>query len=501
MGYVHADSPDIFVSYPRALNRPPPDSGTTAAVGWVTRFVEWLEHYLRTELGGEEFHVWMDHQLEANAELTPRLHELIESCAVFLVILSEAYLRSDWCKDELTTFVAGDIVRRKRTRSRIFIIETTEIAEPPPELSPEILRTRFWYEHPRDHKPRTMGLPVPTREHEDFQELIIRLSRDIAEELKEQRAEELEERPKPPVPGGATGRPAVPGAGPAIYLAESSDDLSDLRYELKTFLTQAGYRVLPRALNDPSAFEDAVRTDLGQSILFVQLLGASPGRRLDEDADRRHRVAVQHELAVACNVPVLQWRSRDLARDTIERVSDPRHRALLDGPEVMALDIQELKVTVQDRIRKILKPPAPPPEEGSLVVVIDAKPDLVSQFLDELESRSICCLVLPRGPDSKAHREAMKVSLEDSHALMLAFGDTDPTAAYCHLINSKKVLDEVPKGPRVLSVYEGPPPKDDRWMGIRKLPNLHLHTIRCHNGPDPAEIDRFVAFLRERSQA
>ena len=79
-------------------------------------------------------------------------------------ILSPAYLESEWCRRELTTFLevaAG----RPRPASRAFVVEVTELPEGRPEGLREVLGYRAWYpESPLDPTPRTLGMPQPDPE-------------------------------------------------------------------------------------------------------------------------------------------------------------------------------------------------------------------------------------------------------------------------------------------------------------------------------------------------
>src|SRR4051794_39991075 len=94
---------DVFVSYAWVDNQPPPG----VEVGWVTTLVE----YLRTQLPGklrraEKLSVWMDHRnLAGNASVTPELRTVLRNTTTLLVICSQGYLDSPWCRQERQSFL------------------------------------------------------------------------------------------------------------------------------------------------------------------------------------------------------------------------------------------------------------------------------------------------------------------------------------------------------------------------------------------------------------
>jgi hypothetical protein len=71
------------------------------------------------------------------------------------------------------------------------------------------------------------------------------------------------------------------GSKASIFLADVTDDLDLRRNEVRDYLEQAGFKVLPeswRPYDDLAAFEAAVDRDLAQCTLFAQLLSEVPGK-------------------------------------------------------------------------------------------------------------------------------------------------------------------------------------------------------------------------------
>jgi hypothetical protein len=114
--------------------------------------------------------------------------------------------------------------------------------------------------------------------------------------------------------------------------------------------------------------------DLQRVKYFVQLLGPTSPRK-PRDMPEGYLVA-QSELAAQAGVPILQWRSPDLALDSI---IDPVHRAFLAGDRVEAVGLESFKAKVVSLATAPPPPPPPPPPSEDLVIdspiFINANPD------------------------------------------------------------------------------------------------------------------------------
>jgi hypothetical protein len=120
-GYEH----DIFVSYAHVDDQPDPG----ADEGWVTTLVKGLRSRLAQILGrSEAFSLWMDPQLAGNTPITPSILDTLQQTATLVVILSPAYLASEWCLRERNRFLLmiGERVRRE---SRVFVVERDQVVQ------------------------------------------------------------------------------------------------------------------------------------------------------------------------------------------------------------------------------------------------------------------------------------------------------------------------------------------------------------------------------------
>jgi len=502
MGYVAPEKPDIFVSYAWADNEELPDG----APGWVSEFAEWLLIGLGRAIGRRDAcHLWMDLQLPSNARLSPEIEAKIRDCAVMIVVLSRGYLASEWCTKELGQFLEEEIGRRCGSGSRIFVVEMSNVPRPPALKKEELVGKRFWVMDKLSQRVHPMGFSKAEREDPRYINQIMDLSQDIAAELERQRmaGATATRKPEPDLEPVVAQPPAngmvSPSSLPTVYLAEVSDDLEDLRDEVKRYLVQAGHQVLPasRSPDDFNGFEKAVRADLDRSVLFVQLLSEVAGRKFD-GLDRR-RVAAQHDLVAGPSMPVLLWRSRT-AFD-LGKVRDAAHRTLLENPEVMAVDIEEFKLAIVERVRKALAPQPPNKKQqlgGDYLVFVNAADDdlqLADSVSEELDRRSIGYVLPLRQGQPSEIRQDLEQNLKECDGVILIFGRTDALWVKTQLLQARKIIPQRDHPLQIIAVYEGPPPKAGNGLGI-KLPRVPVRIMRCLAGPDELEFNGFVAALR-----
>ncbi len=507
MGYVLPDKPDVFLSYA-------PDEDE---VGWVSEFAQWLRIGLGRAIGrNDACELWTDLKLPANARRSAAVEEKICDCAVMIIVHSNFYLESAWCRTEMSQFLEQELTRRTGTGSPVFVVETLNVERPPALKKLDLLGKRFWYMDPLTNRVHTMGFSKAERGDSRYINQIIELSEDIAAELKSQKEEKSRVRadagggfqieplvgavPIAPLYGANSGvQRGARSEGPPVYLAEVSDDVEDQRDEVKRYLIQAGYEVLPakRYPEDVDGFESAVRADLDRSIVYVQLLSELSGRKLE--GSERRRVIVQHELAATGSKPVLIWRSRTLDQG---KLTDGAYRELVENPEVMAIDLEEFKATIVERIRKALKPTLPGKKETTgqdyLVFVNAAMDDfqLADRVSQELDRRSIGYVLPLRDGQPSVIRQDLEQNLRECDGLILVFGQADALWVKTQLLQARKIIPSRNEPLRIIAVYEGPPPpKPGDSLGI-KLSNVPLRFMKCLDGPCDGEFNGFIEALR-----
>ena len=204
MGYLRQYEHDIFVSYAHA----------EALNDWSKRLVDEARKLVAAGLGlrqAKDVDLWMDYKISGNAPLTRQLRDKVEKSGVLLVLMSEWYLESSWCRDELGWFF--DAVRQKRADRPVFVVRVraTDHSLWPDVFKDERGHPLVGYDFVRDAEDNSLGLPkgYPSPENapdsKDFYMAVGKLAGDMAAQMKALAQSEA----RPPV------RTTVPARGAA----------------------------------------------------------------------------------------------------------------------------------------------------------------------------------------------------------------------------------------------------------------------------------------------
>lgn len=461
-GYEH----DIFVSYAHLDNVP--DEGV--AQGWVTTFFQNLEKRLKQKLGSGEVSLWMDHrELVNHAPLTPQIMESLQQTATFLVIASPGYLASEWCNREREEFLRL-MKQRTDSGSRIFLVELDKVepSEFPHEFS-DLIGYRFWVPEKTTGIPRTLGTPVPDPSDHEYYTQLNRICVELAVELKRIKSEYT---PAPSPPGESIQRQP---SQITIYLAEVTDDLDSRREEVRDYLKQANFGVLPETwqrYDDIEAFNQAIDRDLMQCAIFAQLLSGVAGKKPFGQSHGYPRL--QYDRAIKCGKPILQWRDPSLE---ISKLIDKDQRDLLEGATVQAQGIEEFKRAVIEAVTP--KTPAPAPQTLGKFVFVSADP-IDRARAEELVSKcwhnNVGYVMPPMVSDPAIVRQYLEVSLLNCDAALVVYCGTDPASVLGQLMQCRKILTQREPPLPALAIYDGPPPPDEKAALNLMFPNLrHLN--------------------------
>jgi hypothetical protein len=475
MGFVQPVKTDLFVSYAHVDDLPLEPERP----GWVTTLVNTLQTFLAQKLGrGESISLWMDHQLPGHVELTPEIKSKLGEAAALLVVLSPAYLASTWCIKEMSLF--SNATRRSggRAGARIFVVEYDQV-ERPHELV-DLKGYRFWAKDPLGRSTRTLGIPRPVPEDRGYFDQLLDLRHDLAETLTRLKA-------------GADDVPAPQRAGdrPVVFLAEVTDDLEDQHEEVRRYLLQTGLTVVPEGnyLRDSAAFRAAADGDLARAKLFVQLLSGLAGKRLSDESQTI--VGLQHECALSRGVPVLQWHARGLDLASVAR---PDHRARLEGPSVIAADLQEFKSLIVQKVRELTapKPAAPKVDQNTDTIVFvnaeEADLDLAKRIGSLLFGCGIGYVLPNRSRRPADARKALEEYLLNCDGLVLVHG-TNPDWVLEQVIRFRKIKPRRESPIKAIGICDGPPPdKEERHFGV---PGLRV--IDCRHGLDEDGLNQFAS--------
>ncbi len=519
MAYVPDAVHDVFVSYSHIDNEV-----IGSATGWIDQLAEHLRSQLKRRLGSGQVDVWTDRQLALNKPLTPELTREVSCSALLLVVMSPAYLNSEWCRRERQAFLK--IAQDRLTEGRIFIVNNLDVdpGSRPPEFGDHD-GWRFWVKETDVNATRTLGAINPLEE--GFCKAVIALSAQMAKVLM-------------PLAMPTNRTPSRKGAPEAasearIFVARSTDDLEDRESDLRNYLMQ-GFRIAPRriyAQPTQAEFESAMRAELEGCRLFVQLLSVARGSEMPFDPSRRLPVLL-HDMALSIGLPALCWRDRAINPATI---ADVEHRRLVES--AIACPIEEFQRMVVDKAksqaksgpeprayvfvdrnrddRKLAEQVAQEParEESSAksqaksgpepraYVFVDRDLDdrkLAIQVAQELAREGVSVYFPLDSGKSEDIREDKKRSLYEADGVLLVFGASEVASVRERLQYQIKVLKQRDTPPAVFAVFEGPPGERQKLEQLCEswiVPDMLV--IDASEGVTPQHIGTILSRLRERS--
>jgi TIR domain len=481
-GFAH----DVFVSYAHADNQ--------LVAGTEVGFISQLVGDLRTEVGrkvGKALDVWWDHyKLSGNTRVTPEIMRAAGDCASIIVVVSPAYLRSEWCDHELREFAEVLQARQNGHPGAIFVVSIEPIDQ---GKLPASLRDLTGYPFYRSLDDGRTTRPLRTELSTDKEPYYNRLSQ-LVQNITDYLEGLLSLRQAASAPVGAP----ADASKPCVLLLEVTDDLVQRRAELKDYLEQAGIVVLPEkrySRDDLKLHREQMLADLERSRACVQILGPLAGDRSDHP---RGMIWFRYETIrdSGTSRAFVQWRDPDL---NVEAITDADARELIAAPSVRTDRFPDLRRAVAELA---LKPPEQgrPTKDRDVVSVFVNSDPLDRQFGDDvarwLSDHGFLVLEPPQStPDA---REEWETNLRYCDSLLLIYGQTRPTWVKTQILLSNKVPREAPLG--VLSVCVGPPPPEPtrdkvadlglRYAGIYYLRNEHSPSL------NEAEMERFAARLR-----
>jgi hypothetical protein len=474
MAYAPRVAHDIFVSYAHLDNLAP--AGRSGR-GWVDAFVEPLTVQLKKRLGSGAVDLWIDRALPGNMPLTPEILTAVRESALLLVVMSPAYLSSQWCARERNAFL--EVARDRVADGRIFIARCLDenLGDRPAEFG-DLNGYEFFMKDPDTGVPRSLGDPDPNEPA--FLRQIYNLSYHLAKQLARLKS---------------SAEPAsTPAAAPAVqttrvFVARTTDDLEEREDDLRNHLVQAGFSVSPRRQYlqpDMASFESAVRADLDPSKLFVQLLSAARGPETAFGGGKRLPL-LQWDVARRAGKKMLLWRDRSV---NLTDVASADHRTLLDS--AIACPIEEFKRAVVDEGRR--EPPPPPARPSSVMVFVDSESrdqPLARELGRILAAQGVACYwPLEKGTPEEVRKD-FESNLRDCDGVVIVYGASEPSWVREQLRFGTKVFRQRTNRP-ALAICQGPPPEKGE-LGMLDPDMLFLD---CSGGLALDALRPFVDKLR-----
>lgn len=473
-GFAH----DLFISYAHADDKP---SGGRSA-GFVSQFVTDLMTEVERKVGGALDIWWDHHDLAGNMPVSPEIVQAASQAAGIVVLVSPAYLRSEWCRRERSTFLQA--LRTRAGSGAVFIVLIENLARErlPAELQ-DLVGYQFW--KPLDDGRTTRPLRVDFEaERPTYYDRLCALVQNVADHL-----ESLAAR--------ATTAPVVPVTStdaPQLVLAEVTDDLVHQREDVKSYLEQLGFVVLPKrrySRDDLALHRTQLREDLEQARLFVQLLGPLAGDRSDEP---RGMAWLRWSVADTTlgDEGIVQWRDPQL---DVDSVADADAQALLSLPTVRSCGLTEFKRSVAETLQRPRRATSPPNPKCVFVNAEVSDRGFADQISAWLAGQGYIVLDPPSASDPAEWREAWENNLALCQSLMLVYGQTKPGWVTQQVLQSLKVNARRSEPIELWSVCIGPPPLEPDKLARLGLRFKELQFLRCERGFDETELRRFTTWL------
>jgi hypothetical protein len=457
---------DVFVSYAHVDDNPI----YPAQRGWVSVLVDNLGRYLAKKLGrAEAFSNWYDKsQLKGHHAIQNHIPDQAKRSALFLAVLSPGYVASEFCLRELQAFAethGGELAER------IYVVELEPLEDRVvPDLFRDIRKYRF-YKLDDMQVPRTFAMPEPRTDEREYYQKIEDVARDIASKL-------------------AAERTVVKKSGPAVFLADVTDDLEPKRDEIRRYLDQANVGILPmssyRLMREE--FERSAAADLGNSAVFVQLLGQAAGKRPPDVPDGFNWL--QFDLARRANLPILQWRNPELDLSNVEL---PLQRKLLELDTVRAMPFEDFKKSIVEIFKKATAPPPPSPQPPTLAGGLDASSSMIFINADPVDKASADAIKDSLGDrfgwsmplslyDSQARPEELQEDMEsnliNSEGMFIVYGAARPAWVTSQIQLYRKLAPKRQSSLRLLAVVQAPPaPKAPIPVGLPGLLTIEIERV------------------------
>ena len=300
--------PDVFVSYSHG----DPQGGRAPLRDWTQALVRRLTdglHALETEFDG--LHVWMDPEIDPTAYLTDELKGKAGACGILMIVMSNRYLKSSWCKDELEWF-KKQFEGRAAEGGRVFVIRAQKTDE---AHWPDFLRdarghamTGFPFFDPESGFPWGFQLKEPG---DDYFKQLTTLQVWLSRRLREMR----ERAEKSAQAAAAAAAPAAMATRPLgsrrIYL-HAPPECESARAEIGMALKSDGFVPVATPTGGGSGLADwrreaKDRMDAAKRCEALTLLRVADGERfvgdlLDIGVDERERIADARGAPLPCAV-------------------------------------------------------------------------------------------------------------------------------------------------------------------------------------------------------
>jgi TIR domain len=308
MAYLAPDfDPDVFVSYSHGDCL---GDGKSPLKEWTrTLFREILQREIQA-LHPEfrTLNVWMDDKIDPTALLTAELRDTVSASGVLMIVMSEHYLASSWCHDELEWF-RKQIRDRAGDPGRVFVIRAQKTD---PSKWPDFLRDErgnpligFTFHDPDNGMP--LGWPDLRWVDVEFRKAMAGLHTALTKRLRELR-ERAGQRSRV---ADAQQSPATATGSRPVYL-HALPESEAARADIQLALSSDGIETVTEEPGDGPRLQDMkresdLRIEAAKRCEALAVVRADKSRRsvvdvLEIGVDERERIAIARGRPIPCAV-------------------------------------------------------------------------------------------------------------------------------------------------------------------------------------------------------
>jgi|GEM_PF-4958173 len=420
----------VFISYSHHDNK----EMVFQNQGWVTCFRNALEEKLRFLMGTDtDVTVWMDEK-GLSGELTEALERELSNSDYYLAVLSNGFLNSTWCPDELDYFVRH---RGLPNHSNIIVVQTYELE---PARLPEVLRKVYRFEA---WQGSLTDLSKPPMLYEPASDAFRKLVTQVAVTLIPKRQKNSIQAPQPSPPGPAVSSPppVVPQGATTVLLPAVHSKLRGEQERLKSFLETEGVQVqLSRATVDsPTAviseaetarFAESFRQELAVCDLVALPVNANPGNLLQWRSQQSTCALLQAQLADEAGKTLLLCRDPEISRESFDKFIRSVYSTDALAQQYEHLLFSRAMNSWDDFHQQILDCITANSKQVAPYVYFDYPSDeeapdyeVIQDMFDFLSGSGVCWKRLKKTEDDADFLQEFKQNVRSALACFVVFGD------------------------------------------------------------------------------
>ena len=465
---------DIFLSYARVDNESAREDD-----GWVDTFRKLLEIELSKLLGrGGILKIWMDvRNLDGNQYFDDEIKNQIRASGVFLALTSRGYLHPEcYCRNELAEFYQyaqqTPETLRVGTRSRIVNGLLYKINHDDWPIEYKGLGAAKLF----DDSETDFGDPSSI-DGELFESQVKELAREMYELLAALKKSFTPTLPTPPP------APEPPKVDPRVFLADTTESLSELRSSIVNALKKEGFETFPRtpppylaADHDELALQRISKADLA-----IHLFDGSAGEKYINGDGGKTFLQRQAELGLEHAKSQLIWVPPKSLVD-IPSIKDDGYREFLSGLENGHRDkgqytfLREPASSVPEEIIKKLKETRGCKSvcgSESALVEMHRKDQLHAlELYPVLIDKELQTFINPDGDDPSTNYDSFQRLVRQISVLIIIFGTVASDWVRERLISSLQLAATIePRRLKLCGIYAPPGTGgNERQMSLGSFP-------------------------------